>query len=78
MYPMRSLHLLGLPRDVSPATRAAPSLGREQAAEHADGGRLARAVGAEVAEDLARRHLERDVVHRGEGAEAAGQPVDLD
>ena len=45
-----------------PATGAAPAVGVKHAAEHADGGRLARPVGAQEAEDLAacRRRARRD------------------
>jgi hypothetical protein len=50
----------------------------QQAAEHADGGGLARAVGAEVAEDLAAGDVKRDGVDGGEVAEAAGEVGDLD
>src|SRR5262249_46541131 len=45
----------------------------EDAAQHADGGRLAGPVGAEHTEDLTPRHRERDVVDRDQVAEAARQ-----
>ena len=57
--------------DAGHAQRAAG--GRQQAAEHAKGRRLAGAVGAEQAEDLAALHLEADVIDRGEVAELAHQ-----
>ncbi len=62
--------------DAGDAQRAAGR--RQQAAEHAEGGRLAGAVGAEQAEDLAGLDLEADVVDGGEGAELAHQIADLD
>src|SRR5665213_4316929 len=45
---------------------------REQGREHAQRRRLARAVGAEEAEDLAVAHLEVDATHGLDGASAAG------
>ena len=45
----------------------------EQAAEHADGGRLARAVGAQQAVDLAVANLQADVFYGGEIAELLGE-----
>ena len=51
---------------------------RKQAAQHAEGGGLAGAVGPEQAEDLAAAHLEVDVVDGGEGAEFLDQLLDLD
>ena len=48
-----------------------PPLGCEQADEHADRGRLARAVGAEEAEDLAGADVEGDAIDGGEVAERA-------
>ncbi len=42
------------------------------------GGRLARPVGAEEADDLAGGNGEREVVEGGERAEAAGQPFELE
>ena len=47
--------------------------GPRQAAKHAEGGGLARAVGPQQAEDLAGAHREADVVGRREAAEALGQ-----
>ena len=52
--------------------------GREQAAQHAERGRLAGAVGPEQAEDLAALDLEADVIDGGESAEPPDQIVDLD
>ena len=47
----------------------------DEADQHADGRALAGAVGAEEGEDRARRHFDREVVDRGEGAEALGEPA---
>ena len=72
------LHVLRLAAHVE-AEHARPARGGgEQAAEHADGGGLARAVAAQQAEHLAFPHGEAEVVDGGEGAEALDQPVDLD
>ena len=51
-----------------PATVARPADGRQQRREHVHGRRLARAVGAEEAVDLARADLEVDAV---DGLDAA-------
>ena len=51
---------------------------RQQSAKHADGGRFARAVGAEKAVDLAGGNVEIDFVDCHEGAETPGQPARLD
>jgi hypothetical protein len=50
----------------------------EQAGEHLHRGRLAAAVGAEKAEDLAAPHRQVDVIHRDEVAEAHLQAARLD
>ena len=79
----------GLLRHVAePGARAAPervagnvaaveadlaALGAQQAREHAEGGGLAGAIGAEQADDLAERDAEREVVHDDAAAEAAVQ-----
>ncbi len=68
---------LGLRSHVEPVDGRLPRGGRQQAAEHADGSGLARAVGSEEAENLALGHLERDVVHGHEGAESLHQVVDF-
>ncbi len=52
--------------------------GAQQAAQHAEDGRFAGAVRPQQAEDLAPAHREADVVHGGEGAEAADQVGDRD
>ena len=51
-----------------------PPSGVEQAAEHADGRRLAAAVGAEEAADLARGDLQIEALHDLAGAEAFRSP----
>ncbi len=50
----RRAHLRALAHDVEAADRGAPARRRQQRREHQHGGRLARAVGAEEAVDLAR------------------------
>ena len=55
-----------------------PPSGVEQAAQHADRRRLAAAVGAEKAADLARRDLEVEAVDHVPRAEALAQLVDVD
>src|SRR5690606_3454521 len=52
--------------------------GREQAAEHADGGRLAGAVGTEKAVDAGARHRQVDVVDGEQVAEALAQAAGAD
>ena len=49
---------------------------RLQAGDHAQQRGLAAARGAEEADELALLHLQRDVVERGEGAEALGHRPD--
>ena len=72
------LDLLGLVRHVE-AEHAARARGRrEQPAQHADRGRLARAVRAQEAEHLALLDRQRDVVDRDEGAERAREVDQLD
>src|SRR5258706_15557285 len=48
------------------------------AGDEIEGGRLAGAVRADHAEDLAFAHFEVEVGHGGEAAEALGQPLDLE
>ena len=47
---------------IEPEAGAAAAVRPDQAAQHADRGRLAAAVGAEKAADLARRHRKRQAV----------------
>ena len=56
----------------------AAGAGLQQAGEHADRRRLARAVGAEEPEHLAGPHVEGDVIDRGEPAELARELVHVD
>src|SRR5690606_17022378 len=51
---------------------------REQGGQHAQHGRLARAVGAEDAEDLSGRDLEVDAVDGAAAAEGLDQPLGAD
>ena len=51
--------------------------GAHDAREDLDGGGLARAVGAQEAEDLARLHLKAEPVDGPEGAEILGEVVDF-
>jgi hypothetical protein len=60
-----------------PNSAAFPSDGRQQPGEHLHGRRLAAAVGAEKAEDLAALDAEADVVDGGEFAEAPRQVAAL-
>ena len=61
-----------------PATTADPAVGAAQRAQHLDRRRLARAVGAEEPEDLARLDLERDLVHGGQLAVTLDEADDRD
>src|SRR5690606_37134280 len=69
---------LGLGGDVVADDAAAAAGGVEQAAEHADGRELARAVGAKHAEDLPATHLEGDVADGAQVTEAAAEPLRVD
>ena len=51
------------------------ALEREQRGQDPDGGRLARAVGAEQADELALGYLEVDAGEGGEVAEALDEPL---
>ena len=64
--------------DVVAEAAAAARIGREQAAQHADGRGLAAAVGAEEAADLAAIDLDRDMVDHGARPEALDQPLGVD
>jgi hypothetical protein len=55
--------LLGMPPEVQAQHRPLAGVRSEQAAQHAQGGGLARAVGTEKAGDLARAHLDGQVLH---------------
>ena len=68
-----ALHLLGIAAHVDAADDRGAGGRLEQAAEHADGRRLAGAVGAEEAEDFSLLHIEADVIDGHEPAEASRQ-----
>ena len=59
---MLSLISLGLGADIEAGDRARAAAGRENAAEHADGGRFARPVGPQETEDFAPVDLEADAI----------------
>ena len=63
--------LPGLGGDVVPEHERSPCRWQQQGAEHSDDGRLAGAIGAEEAVDLARTHFEVDAVHRHGVVESA-------
>ena len=73
-----ALHLVGLRGDRQPADAHAARGGRLVAGEDAHRGGLARAVGAEEADNLAARDGEADLVHRGEARVALHEPGDFD
>ena len=73
-----ALDKCSLAHDVVAERRAAARVGREQAAEHADRGGLAAAVGAEKAEDFATPHAQVEAVDDGLAAEAFCQAVHVD
>jgi len=75
----RAAHRRALARDVQPGHARAAGGRRQQRRQHQHGRRLARAVGAEEAIDLAGRHPQIDAVDRAHAAlEVADQAVDLD
>jgi hypothetical protein len=63
------------PRDVGPVEPDRAGRGRDEARDHVERGRLAGAVGAEQADDLALAQLERDVVHHVALAVRLHEPV---
>ena len=73
-----ALDCLGIARDVDAADDGRAGGRPQQTAQHADGGRLAGAVGAEKAEDLAGFDVERQLIDGRERAEPARELVDLD
>src|SRR5205814_783026 len=68
----------GFAREFEAEHLARATVGGEEAAEHAQGRRLPRAVWAEEAGDVALLDLDRDVVDCGERAEAFAQVVNVD
>ena len=73
-----ALDLVGLGADVVAETGALALVGREQPAQHADGGGLARTVGTEESVDLAALDLHREVAHDLAAAEGFRQAMDVD
>jgi hypothetical protein len=71
-------HLRTLAHDVVAHDLGVAAVGAQDGGQHAHRGRLAGAVGAEQAEDAARRHLEVDAVERRDRAESLGQPFHQD
>ena len=68
----------GVAQEVEAETGAAATVRSQQAAQHADGCRLAAAIAAEEAADLAFRHLHRQPVDHVACAEALSQVVHVD
>jgi hypothetical protein len=64
--------------DVVAQAGALARIGLEQPADHADGSRLAAAVRAEEAVDLALAHLQREIDHHVLVAEGLVQPAHVD
>src|SRR5580704_5897405 len=64
-------------RDLASAKPDRPGGRRQRAREHVEDRSLARAVGADQAEDLAFRDAERDIVDRGKPAEALAETGNL-
>src|SRR5690606_5238799 len=66
------------PGHVLAGEQHAPLVGLLEAGDHAQGRRLAAAAGPEQREELARRDLQGDAVHRGRLAERPPDPVEDD
>ena len=64
---------MALRHDVLSEDRCAASGRPHQTEDHADGGALTRAIGAEKADDLPAAHLQIEPIDRGERAEALHQ-----
>ena len=73
-----ALDLLVVGADVEAQRPAASAVGREQPAQHAQRGGLARAVGTEEAVDLAALDLHRQIAHDHPAVEGLGQALDVD
>ena len=73
-----ALDLVGVAADIVAQTRSLAAVGRQQAAQHADGGGLAAAVRPEKAVDLAALDLHREVMHHLAAAERFGQAANVD
>src|SRR5262249_48190024 len=74
----RAAHPVGLLPDVEAVDDGRAGGRRQQRDEHANQRRLAGAVGAEQAEELAGLHRERNPVDGGEVAELLDDPLDVD
>ena len=72
------LDLFRVQADVEASHHGAPGRGSHQAAQHANGGGFPGAIGPQKTEDLTRLHVQIQVRHRGEIAEALGQLLDVD
>jgi hypothetical protein len=73
-----SAHIVAVGDDVEATDARGPGRGPGQGAEHVDRRALAGAVGAEEAEDLARRDRERHAAHGVDLAVGLGEVVDVD
>ncbi len=73
-----ALDFVGLLDDVVAKAGAAAGIRLQQAAQHADAGGLAAAVGAEEAVDLPARHLQRQIMHDRLAVETLAQALDVD
>ena len=73
-----SAHLTGLPGDVEAAHAGRARRGREQRRQHPDGGGLARAVGSEQPDDVARLDVEVEGVDSPAGAERPREGLGFD
>jgi len=73
-----ALDLVGLGEDIVAKAGAPVGVGREQPAQHADGGGLAAAVRPEEAVDLPLGHFQGQVLDHNAVAEGLGQPLDVD
>src|SRR3982750_3948555 len=70
-----ALDRLRFPREIEAEHLAAPRIGREESAQHPKRRRLARAIGAEEAADMAFDDLDRHVLDRAVRAEALVEPL---
>ena len=73
-----ALDLVGFGANVVTQTGAVARVGREQPAQHADGRRLAGAVGTEEAVDFAAFYPHREVAHDRVATEGFREPFDVD
>jgi len=72
------LDLVGVPADVVAEASALAAVGRQQAAQHADGRRLARTIRPEEAIDRAASHLHRQIADHLARAERFRQAAHID